>query len=274
MSTKIQAIHSDILVIADYFHEFCKKNGVKYFLLGGTALGAARHAGFIPWDDDFDVCMDYENYTKFQSAWISQGGSSNLTLQREGTAEWPLYFSKLRLNNSVYMEAEDTGRVMHNGVYIDIMCLNKLHKSKLLQRLQFLCAKVLTADAIFRRGYSRYSIKKLGLFIIATLLVGVFGRRIFLWLVRSKNSSERFEVYGHFFGRAPFAKSIIPKYVLGDGKLACFSGRQFYVFQELHEYLAVRFGSSYMEMPSEETKALFPSHCVEYVSWDGSRSPE
>ena len=112
----ISKLHADILIIADSFHKFCSKNNIKYYLLGGTALGAARHQGFIPWDDDFDVCMDFENYNKFLELWDSAGLHKEFYLQCENTEEWPLYFSKLRLNNSKYLEREDIGRVMHNGV--------------------------------------------------------------------------------------------------------------------------------------------------------------
>ena len=50
-----------ILNIVKYFDAFCKKYDIEYYLMGGTALGAMRHKGFIPWDDDFDVFMDQKN---------------------------------------------------------------------------------------------------------------------------------------------------------------------------------------------------------------------
>ncbi len=59
---EIKSIELDILV---EFDAFCKKNNLKYFLSSGTLLGAVRHNGFIPWDDDIDVCMPRKDYEKF-----------------------------------------------------------------------------------------------------------------------------------------------------------------------------------------------------------------
>ena len=261
----ISKLHEDILVIADSFHEFCCKNNIHYFLLGGTALGAARHQGFIPWDDDFDVCMDFKNYKKFIRLWELKGPSENLYLQNENTNEWPLYFSKLRLNNSIYLEKEDLGRVMHNGVYIDIMCLNKLGNYRLTRWFQFFSAKLLTAEALSRRGYKASSIFKMIIMFFAWLVVKVVGRKVLLKIVRSKNKDISCNLFGHFFGRAPYRKSIISSEQIGEGQLVKFSKRQYFSFSNLSEYLKNRFGENFMDMPSEETKASFPSHCIKYI---------
>ena len=61
----IQKLQDKILEIMVYVDEFCRRNEIVYYLMGGSALGAIRHGGFIPWDDDLDIFMDYENYHKF-----------------------------------------------------------------------------------------------------------------------------------------------------------------------------------------------------------------
>ena len=54
-----------ILEIVKYIDKLCKKHDIEYYIIYGSTLGAIRHKGFIPWDDDFDIGMTYENYIKF-----------------------------------------------------------------------------------------------------------------------------------------------------------------------------------------------------------------
>ena len=55
------------LKILDSIDDFCKKNGIQYFLFSGTLIGAVRHKGYIPWDDDVDICMKRKDYNRFFS---------------------------------------------------------------------------------------------------------------------------------------------------------------------------------------------------------------
>ena len=62
----IRDVQNKILEIMKYIDALCRKNGITYFIMGGTALGAVRHGGFIPWDDDLDIFMTPANYVKFK----------------------------------------------------------------------------------------------------------------------------------------------------------------------------------------------------------------
>lgn len=74
-----------MLEMLKFIDELCSKNGIEYWLDGGTLLGAARHGGFIPWDDDIDVCMTRECYQKFKKIMLTQNPSKEFVLQCDET---------------------------------------------------------------------------------------------------------------------------------------------------------------------------------------------
>ena len=96
------------------------------------------------------------------------------------------------------------------------------------------------------------------------MLLNFIGKENLLNFVRSQNRNFNCKYFGHFFGRAPYSKSLIRTDLLDSIELIKFSEKEFSVISNLDEYLANRFGKSYMEMPSEKVKASFPSHCIEF----------
>lgn len=114
---KIQDIELEILL---EFDQVCKKKEIDYFLDYGTLLGAVRHKGFIPWDDDIDVGMTRENYEKFIEISQKDLGSQYFLESYSTEEKCPYLFSKVRKNNTIYMEWCHRNLKMHHGIYIDI----------------------------------------------------------------------------------------------------------------------------------------------------------
>lgn len=110
-----------ILEILKFFDKVCKENNVPYWLSAGTCLGAVRHGGFIPWDDDVDVEILREDWPRLEKALLAQ---TEYDLQtRETDPDYFLPFAKLRDKHS-YMEEVMVDRpYKYNGVFIDIFQL-------------------------------------------------------------------------------------------------------------------------------------------------------
>jgi len=255
---ELKLLHNKILVLADYFNSFCKENNIEYYLMGGTALGAVRHSGFIPWDDDFDVFMDRENYLKFLLI-AKKKLDADYYFQQENTTELPLYFSKIRMNNTTFIEKDVVSREMHHGIYIDVMCLNACSSYTFVRYLQYLSARVLSARALAKRGYITNSIFKKTILFITKNIIPSFFIGLLLKFVRSFNRKNT-NLIGHFFGRAPFKRTSFKKSFLGSARHIKFSSLNLPVPEFAEKYLAVRYGECFMQLPSEKEKMKYPSH--------------
>lgn len=106
------------------FIEICKKNNLKYYAVGGTCLGAIRHSGFIPWDDDIDVALPREHYERFME--IAQTSLPDYYfLQTFKTdVEYPSCFAKIRDSRTTFIESSVKNLSINHGVYIDVFPLD------------------------------------------------------------------------------------------------------------------------------------------------------
>lgn len=264
----ILKLQDKILEIMVYIDHFCKEHQITYYLMGGSALGAMRHGGFIPWDDDIDIFMDRENYLKFIDCCKTDLDTEKYYLQLENTKEHPHYFSKLRMNGTTCIEeGNKNNKDKHQGIFVDIMCLNNSAKSNFGKKVQYYAAGLLKAKAISKTAYETDSKKKkLELFIAKCIVWGPL-KKLLLHLVRRYNKKPTEEV-AHLFGRAKFKNSFYKTEYFGEGRLVPFEKVELLVPIGVEEYLTARFGPKYMEMPSEETKAIYASHAT---IWDTER---
>jgi len=104
--------------------------------------------------------MTYDNYIKFLNACETDLNKEKYYLQKENTEEWPLFFSKIRMNGTTFIEEDTKYRKMHKGFYIDVMCLNNTTKNLFYRYLQYLAARLIVARTLSVRGYLTDNKKK------------------------------------------------------------------------------------------------------------------
>ena len=123
---KLQLVELDILKEVD---KLCKKNDIKYFLCGGTLLGAIRHGGFIPWDDDIDIAMTRDNYQKFVKVCQKELNEKYFLDCYETNKKFCLPYAKVKLKNTLYVENKNQDFYDEKScIWIDIFPLDAVEK--------------------------------------------------------------------------------------------------------------------------------------------------
>lgn len=121
------------LNILTYFTEVCEENNLRYYLGGGTLLGAVRHKGFIPWDDDIDVMMPRPDFQKLLSLSIN---NENYNIIKPGTAGYYYNFAKL-VDTRTILEEKGIKLIDGLGVYIDIFPLDGMPETPDARKKRF-----------------------------------------------------------------------------------------------------------------------------------------
>lgn len=248
----ILPLQNCILNIAHYIDVFCEKYGIDYCLMGGSALGAVRHKGFIPWDDDLDVFMTPDNYELFRKHFKEDGDKDAYYLQEWGLDEKTgrVTLAKLRMNKSTLIEKDLKDWNIHQGVYVDIFILHTCPDSKLKRYHQYVWAKYLVAKGAANRGYNQ----KTGLVQFGIKVLGLFPQRFLVnYALKQvyKYRNDRSKYQCHFLGRAKLKTGLYLRDYFCKTKKMPFESVELAVPYRVEDYLHDRWGD-YMKLPSKE----------------------
>lgn len=122
---KLQNCEMEIL---DEVARICEKHDLKYFIMGGNLIGAIRHKGFIPWDDDMDIAMMREDYDKFLEIASKEIDDKFVVDYIGNDLYYYLPFAKVRIKDSIYEEPEQKNYKGEKGIWIDIFPLDNADK--------------------------------------------------------------------------------------------------------------------------------------------------
>ena len=138
---KIQLLQLEILKDVD---RICRKHDIKYTLCGGSLLGAIRHKGFIPWDDDIDIAMLRKEYEKFLKICEQELDKEKYFVQTVDTdPEYRWIYGKIILNGTTYVRAGQEAIKSHNGIFIDIFPRDGKLNNRMIGQIQSKCAYLL-----------------------------------------------------------------------------------------------------------------------------------
>lgn len=264
--------HQDALFeILKEFDRIAKILGTPYLLFAGTMLGAVRHGGFIPWDDDLDVIMLRRDYEKFLSEASKHLDQERFFFQKEFSEHWPMFFSKLRMNDTACLEKfHPKDKKIHQGVYIDVFPCDNAIKSGFGRRAQHLASKVVIAKCLDKRGYETRDKGK----VLFMALCRLFPLKPFLRF--AKFGGENSTMVHSFFGASSsYSKSVYPRNCFDRLVVMPFEGGEFPVSERYDELLRILYGD-YMRIPSEDERkckkhAILVDLCNSYESYEGYR---
>lgn len=242
------------------FDEACSKCGARYSLFAGTALGAARHQGFIPWDDDLDVIMLRSEYDRLLDSAPELFDGEKYYFQSEFSEHWPMHFSKLRRNDTACMERYvPRDPKTHQGVYIDVFPCDNLSDNPLVRRLQFLASKVVIAKCLDKRGYLTDSkLKKATIVLCRCVPLGPMLR-----LTKLESASRSNMVHSFFGASSRYAKAIFPREWITDTAVLRFEGGEYPVSSHWDELLTVLYGDYMTPTPEGQRECKVHAEIVD-----------
>ncbi len=249
----IADVQAKILETMKYIDRLCRANGITYYIMGGTALGAVRHGGFIPWDDDLDIFMTPQEYEKFKAVFEKEE-SSEFVLQEWRTTEKYLEYAKVRMNGTTFIEENFKSRQdLHQGIYVDIMILHKVPKSRFVQKLVFYESKFVTLYGLSQRNWKPKTkgqalvLKSLKL-LPCKLMANLAYRRIYKYDARTEDF-----LYCYWITPAGFKNGLFEADMFSEPVDIAFEDTKLLGAKKIKEYLEYRYGD-YMKLPSEEAR--------------------
>lgn len=244
--------------ILEEVHNLCERHGLKYFLDAGTLLGAVRHKGFIPWDDDVDIGMLREDFKKFLII-AEKELPEFLFLQ---TFETDKYYDvypvpcKVRCNSTLFFEeGAKENHKMNNGIFIDVFPYDTLPKYKSVYKLQrMLSYNILKSFKRLRDKPEKLSFKNMITFSFYKLIVIMFPNKrrlkFFELLVKWNDRNSKYMGYGVDTYWSEYVYNKSDYFELN--KLE-FEGQYFYGPKNYDAILSKLYGD-YMTMPKEEDR--------------------
>ena len=259
-NVSLKDIQTHLLDMVIDLDDFCYRHGIDYFLMGGSALGAMRHKGFIPWDDDLDVFMTVDNYDRFIKLFSKYGVGEKYALQQENTDEWPLFITQVCKRNTTFISETFINNLeQKHNLFIDVMCLYSAPSNPVKRFVQYSAAQLLRLAALKRVNPPRKAFHKhVGMAMADFIVNKKFKGILHKYILKYESTSTKY--VAHYFGRARYKETFFPRIYIGSARRVEFNGVKLPVFGNVEAYLSKRYGSLWHEMPSKEVRDQFPTH--------------
>lgn len=253
--TDITEIQQLELGIMQYIHDVCQKIDVKYFLSYGSLIGAVRHKGFIPWDDDMDICMLRDDYEKLQDYLIEHPDERYEVMSYKNNLNYVYPFMKVQ-DNHTYLVEEDVRIDPDMGIYVDIFPVDgyeddrafKDKMTKIIKKRQLSCYtfKGITNTKSLVNSLIRY---------ISIVIFYFTNTNKYVAQIDALAKSRKVEDYElvDYVIYKDMNKPVWKREWLKDVETGNFEGKEFMIPKHYHEILTSDYGD-YMQLPPVEQR--------------------
>lgn len=278
MATKLITLKEDdlhqlqkkSLEMAKYIIQFCKEHNIRVYFFAGSLLGAVRHHGFIPWDDDIDMILPAPDFKRFVKIWNLEADTErySLCLQTKDYNDHTLTAS-VRDNNTTFITDSTVDLDVNQGLAIDISPLHACPDSGFGKKIQLLLA---AGCSLFKAGRVPARQGKT-VTRLAKVILGVFrtnGARYFMWHTMEKlatASDKKYEQakFVREFTMFPFITWLYPREWFNKAEWVKFEDTEVPIPIGAKKYLTKRYGN-FMEFPPES--ARHPEHRIVFLDLD------
>lgn len=260
---KLQETELHILVD---FDRYCREHELRYYLIGGALLGAARYQGFIPWDDDVDVAMPRDDYEKLKEVWKAHPLPGYFLQHARTDPNFARGIMKVRKNGTSIIENTAKRVQMNTGIYIDVFPIDyaEAADSKKLDRRARKIRQLMSLRSI-KTGYlnGRHSLTKTliryGTFFLSARTI---DERIDKLCKAENRKARNYAIL--FLHNYDWTRQFHDITTFGIGSICQFEGHEFTAPADMKGFLTRVFGEDYMKEP--EASKRIPPH--NYISID------
>ena len=254
MNEKLRKLQLCELEILLEFVRICEQFSLRYYLVGGTLLGAVRHQGFIPWDDDIDVAMPREDYDRFAQIAPRELAPQYFYQSPKTDPNYFLTYAKIRKNGTEVYEERFKDAKFHKGVFIDIFPLDFCPAPGPVCHLLFNVLAVMNYRGQVDSGERYAPYKELSGKIGYTVLRLFSPRglvRVRKRLLGLSKRLSRKEYVAAYSGAYGYYKEVFPAAWFAEGSFVPFEGRTLKGPVGGERYLTQVFGGDFMVLPPE-----------------------
>ncbi len=265
------------LLIAKEIKRLCEKHAIPYYLVGGSLLGAVRHRGFIPWDDDIDIGMERSDYDRFCGLCAAELGEAFVLQTWDTDENYPMSYGKVRLKGTCVREAFLSGeRPKENGIFVDVFPYDNVPDDPLGRLIQEKGYYILKRLLWLKKGHGRTiteeSARKKRRYRFAAVAASLISyravRKSYDRLIRRYNDRETERLV--FDGVYSYEINSIRREWLKKTKMYRFEDTEFMSFEDADSYLRHMF-RDYMQLPPEDQRHSHEILAVDFGEYGKER---